>query len=292
MSFGGFARMSRRNIFELLAQEMDLDSEISKLCGLCREKMFIKRPINPKMIPKSYTLDEFVDVFCLHYWKNRNRCTSVLEIQERLGIDVIEFEENIPIEQVLIYLEYMANMILLCEVYLGKDETVKVTRYYNYLQDNISEILADLNYELKVYEDEEQVLVVEKNPATTAVAEIVDTELAKDVIEYNHHALKGDIAAKRKILLALSDKFEPIRGELKKYNKDLESNTGYLLNKMNIRHNNLEGKNAIPYVQKLSKEELEEWYDEIYQMLLLCILEYDNIERTKKVDVLKKIIEN
>jgi len=60
---------------------------------------------------------------------------------------------------------------------------------------------------------------------------------------------------------------------------------------MNIRHNNIEGKNAIEYVKNLSNEELEEWYDEIYQMLLLCILEYDNIERNKKVGELKNIIE-
>ncbi len=40
------------------------------------------------------------------------------------------------------------------------------------------------------------------------------------------------------ILLALADKFEPMRNELKKVNATLESNIGYLLNKMNIRHNN------------------------------------------------------
>ena len=89
----------------------------------------------------------------------------------------------------------------------------------------------------------------------------------------------------------LADKFEPMRGELKRVNKELESNTGYLLNKMNIRHNNVEGKNAIEYVKNLSDEELEEWYDEIYQMLLLCFLEYDNIERNKKISELKEVIE-
>lgn len=78
---------------------------------------------------------------------------------------------------------------------------------------------------------------------------------------------------------------------MKKINKQLESNVGYLLNKLNIRHNNIEGKNAKDYVKNLSEKELEEWYDETYQMLQLCILEHDNIGRNKKVDSLKKIIE-
>lgn len=134
-------------------------------------------------------------------------------------------------------------------------------------------------------------MLVEKNAAMTAVIEIVDPKSAYVVAEYSHHLLKGNIDEKQRILKLLADKFEPMRGELKKVNKDLESNTGYLLNKMNIRHNNIEGKNAIEYVKNLSDEELEEWYDETYQMLLLCFLEYDNIERSKKIGKLKEIIE-
>ena len=124
----------------------------------------------------------------------------------------------------------------------------------------------------------------------TAVAETVDPNTAYAVIEYNHHLLKGDIAEKQRRLKLLADKFEPIRGELKKVDKDLESNTGDLLNKMNIRHNNMEGKNAIEYVKNLTDEQLEEWYDETYQMLLLCFLEYENIERNKKISELKQVI--
>lgn len=51
---------------------------------------------------------------------------------------------------------------------------------------------------------------------------------------------------------------------------------------------NIEGKSAIDYVKNLSEEEREYWYDETYQLILLCILEYDNIERTKKITELKK----
>ena len=37
----------------------------------------------------------------------------------------------------------------------------------------------------------------------------------------------------------------------------------------------------------MSKDELESWYDETYQLCLLAFLELDNVERTKKVAELK-----
>ena len=139
------------------------------------------------------------------------------------------------------YLEYIVNIIWLCnEQYLGTSDDYNDE--YAYLQENVIRVLEDLGYETKFFEDEEKVLLVEKNEAMTAVAEIVDRKTAYAVIEYNHHLLKGNIAEKQRILKILADKFEPMRRKLKKADKDLESNTGYLLNKMNIRHNNIEGK--------------------------------------------------
>ena len=49
---------------------------------------------------------------------------------------------------------------------------------------------------------------------------------------------------------------------------------------MNIRHNNTKDSEVFA---RLNPKEQEEWYDEIYQMLLLCILENDNIARMKRV---------
>ena len=37
----------------------------------------------------------------------------------------------------------------------------------------------------------------------------------------------------------------------------------------------------------MSKKQLEKWYDELYQMMLLAILLLDNAERTVKVKELK-----
>lgn len=115
-------------------------------------------------------------------------------------------------------------------------------KFYDFLKENFFEIIDSMNYEICIFEDEEKVIIIEKNTAATAVAEIIEPELAYEVIQYNHYLMKG----------------------------------------------NIEGKSAIEYVKNLSEEEREYWYDETYQLILLCILEYDNIERTKKITELKK----
>ena len=60
-----------------------------------------------------------------------------------------------------------------------------------------------------------------------------------------------------------------------------------------MRHNNCDPsltKNYKKAVDEMADETLEIWYDELYQMILLAILEMDNKERIKKVDCLKKVV--
>lgn len=235
--------MARKNIFDILSQKMDINYEISRLNNLCTANMIVENGLF------SYKLEDFVDRCCLVDWKNRNRCISCKEIRELLSITDFDIKHKLREEQIYAYLEYLANMIWLCDNYVNEHEECGVTKEYYLLDDNLLEIVESLNCELRVFEDDERVLLVEKNASVTAVVEIVDPKTAYEVIQYNHHSLKGNIAEKQRILKALSDKIEPIRAEFKKLqkHKDLESDVGYLLNKMNIRHNNVEGKNTIPY---------------------------------------------
>ena len=276
--------MTRRNIFEILEEEKDMEDEIQRIETLCEEESI-------RIGRHFYTPEELVDEYCLKGWKNRNRFMNCEEIREKLGIDII-CRGSCSEELVLIYLEYMANIIQLCNLEINSSPSYHIERSYDYLRESVLGLIDDLNYEARVFEDKEQVILVEKNAATTAVAEIVEDEFVYDVLEYNHHTLKGNLDRKQRILKILADKFEEIRPQLKSINGTLESNTAYLLNKMNIRHNNMAGKNVIPYVRDMSKEDLETWYDETYQMILLSILEVDNIERNKKVKELKQVIDN
>lgn len=267
----------RRNIFDVL-DEVDLKNEIIKI-----EYLMCENSIH------SYALEEIFDEYCLKSWKNRGRYIGAGDIRKKLGITNFDVRQGLHGDEILFYLEYVGNLIWLCNRFL-ENQDKDIDKEYVFLQENVLSLIESLNYELKVFEEYEKVLLVEKNAAAMAVAEIADMDISYDIIEYNHYMLKGDIAKKKKILLALADKFEPLRNDLKKIDKELESNIGYLLNKMNIRHNNLEGKNAIKYVINMNDNELEGWYDETYQMILLAFLESENIERNIKVANLKKVL--
>lgn len=241
-----------------------------------------------------YNIQSFVDKYLFLEWKNRGNYISCNEMREDLQINRLvyycETGINVAIEDLFDYLEYVANILNLIANYKWDDiSNIIDTKIYDAIINNIRNVLETLNYEIYKIDDQ-KIIVVEKNPAATAVAEIVEEYIADEVIQYNHYLLKGDMETKKKILLSLGAKLEPQRNNLKEVNKNLESNIFFMLNNLNIRHNNCDvsnEKNYKKYIANMSKEILEEYYDELYQMILLAFLLIDNVDRMKKIDELK-----
>jgi hypothetical protein len=90
----------------------------------------------------------------------------------------------------------------------------------------------------------------------------------------------------------LANEIEPQKNKLEKINPTLSSDLFFILNNMNIRHNNIEPNNKCykPFVAAMDKNTLECWYDETYQMILLSKLLLDNVARNDKIKMLKKNI--
>lgn len=110
-------------------------------------------------------------------------------------------------------------------------------------------------------------------------------------MEYNHYGLKGNLSKKRSILVSLGAYIEPILRNKSLLNagyKELESNVGFLLNKFHIRHNNKEGKTAQEYIVNITDEQLENWYDKTYDMIIQVIITNENISAEKEIEQLKK----
>lgn len=141
--------------------------------------------------------------------------------------------------------------------------------------------------------DEETILVIEDKAEVTAAAEIAPDDIAYDIIQYNHRTLKGDVDKKKAILFKLGAKLEPKRKMLLPINKELADDTFFMLNNMNVRHNNRDKNDPSKYkevVALMTDDQLEEWYDELYQMILLAFLLLDHEERKPKVKELKDSI--
>lgn len=104
--------------------------------------------------------------------------------------------------------------------------------------------------------------------------------------------MRGDINKKKSIILLLSKILEAQRDTLNGIDKELATNIFFMFNNLDLRHNNRdkESKHYKECIAMLDDEELEQLYDDTYQMCLLAFLEIDNQERTKKVDELKSVL--
>lgn len=280
----------RDNIFDRQAKFFDFQDEIDRI-----DELLSVGDSHSKPYHINYgSVEDTVERYAFKTWPARVRWTSCDNMRNALNIGRTRIAkgEEFSDDEKLDYLEYAANMAMLCEEGLHHNFFADDTTKDNLVavKKNIRDVLDTLNYEAVYDETNHRMLVVPKNAASTAVAEIVKEDLAHLVIKYNHHTLKGDIQAKKDILLALGSELEPQRAALTKCNKDLATNIFFMLNNLNIRHNNRskKDKNYNEYVAKIRPIKLESWYDELYQMILLAFLELDQQARNDRVNELKE----
>lgn len=281
--------MSRRNIFQRIADGNSLNIEIGRLVRLFSHERLIWYSA---LI--GHTMKEYVNEYCFLNWKNRGHCLDLDDYLDVLDYENLLHEAETDVEAYLTLIELMMNMWKMVEQSFstGMDGWECVEGFYH-LYNIMSEELSHYNHKAVYDEENEQVLVVEDKPEVTAVAEIVETALALDIVRYNHHSMSGNIAGKKTVLLAMGSELEPKRKVIEERNRKLASDIFYMLNNLNLRHNNCkEGdKNYCEVVVKMKEADLESWYDELYQMMLLAFLEVDQIEREKRVEELKGQIE-
>ena len=111
-------------------------------------------------------------------------------------------------------------------------------------------------------------------------------ELDDVIIEYNHFLLKGNLERKKELLKKIADSLEPRRDLLKKLNKTAVDDFFFLVNKMNIRHNNCDPSDEAKYCKsfdEMSISEKEDWYDLIYNQALMLYILFDYQSRKEKI---------
>ena len=278
----------RRNIFEIMDDRINLKDDINRIVNIALKEKTIS--VNNYI---DYSLFGYIDEYCFKEWKYRNHYLDVKDLLNALDFDQLTNEAKQNQEALLTLLELVYNFWYLAEINLDKETGLYWFGNFYHLQSLMDDILIMYNYKAFTYKDKEQVLVLEDKPEVTAVAEITDPDLSYEILKYNHYTLKGEIDLKKKILLSLASEIEPKRKELNIIDKQLSDNIFYLFNNLNLRHNNRSknSKNYKEYVSKMRKNQLEKYYDELYQMILLAILLLDNVSRMKKIKKLKYKIE-
>ncbi|MCL2888146.1 MAG: hypothetical protein FWF35_02410 [Elusimicrobia bacterium] len=269
--------MIRKNIFETLEDNYNIKEEINNISFLFDSALIISyTEISTNRDFYSESIEEFVTDYLFHKWESRKTCLSCKHMRKILKID--ELKKSSDFNDISFCLEYYLNILqLFLRNYKSIGEYFNLSNNLTILYENINTLMEHINYQIVDIKNEERVLIVPKNPASTAAAEVSSKQTGIAILKYHHALLKGNLNGKRNLLAEIALEYEPILNSP----KDLFSKTRALLNNLNIRHNNAEGKNA-----QVLPQNLEEWYDDLYDMLLLCKLENENVSRMSKVQAL------
>lgn len=236
--------------------------------------------ISPHITPLINLIDGNIQFFPDSF---KNRALSLDDFDDTYGFKFNPPNASVTVDELISYCEYV---VTLCD-HLWKYASFSLGDDSEYLKDDLYRTVDGCMDELGLIaaKRDEITIFVDKDPAVIAVTELVDETLAYDVKAFIHKQAKGDLQKKKTILKYLADDIEPQRNKLNSINKTFAGNLFQMLQKF-VRHNNSNN----PYISSLSPKEVEECYDDIYQMWLIAKLEIDNIERKQRVEaVLKKI---
>lgn len=268
----------RTNFYELLSKmEFNIKKEYETLWYLfCEEKELV-------LYNRVRSVAEYVDY---RYFRNlpfRGTFTSVRDMMDAIGI---QKQMVIDIDKLHLFCEFL--LAVLPENESRNNPALKNQR--KTILQNIDHILQQTNHEIRQDHNRNRIIVEKNKTATMAAQLVTDTTVAFDLIEYNHFAIKGHLLEKKKILTSIAGYIEPILRSKVLSNagyKQLESDTGFVLNNFHIRHNNKEGVKAQDYIVSVNDQDLEEWYDKAYELALSVIIINDYLSIGKDIADIK-----
>ncbi len=275
--------MARKSIFDIASASLNMYNETDRIIRMAFEEDVISTYKNNKLV-------NFVDERCFKSWTHRGHFLDLEDMLKAIEFKKLSIRAK---QQDVDAFIYIIEVVYNCWMLANKEIKGDLNNTYwcgnfMHLKDVMDDNLEKYNH--KAHFEKDRVLIIEDKPEVTAVAEIVDEPLALEVIRYNHRSLQGEIEAKKQVLLMLGAELEPKRKELEKIDKKSSENIFFMLNNLNIRHNNRSklDKNYKEFVAKMPKKTLEKWYDELYQIMLLAILILDNKNnRESKIKQLK-----
>jgi len=206
----------------------------------------------------------------------RGTCLDIYEFEEYCGFNFDEYPAELDTDLLVSICEFIYNVVTFMDPRYFFDSF----KQRDYIV-HINRLIDKLGY-VGIKEDDFTIFVPKDTVAIeVSKSAIIPDELSYRVLEYNHHSLKGNLNEKKQILLAFGNLLEPHRGELKKINKELEDDLFFILNNFQIRHNNNDRKAVKHYnllLEGMSDLELENYYDELYQLCLMAFMTLENQE--------------
>ena len=264
----------RKSIYDILGEKINVVKEYQKLYQL-----FVFDNIyqyGDRFYSLAYLFNEFIED-----WEYRSMYTDIEEILDSLELDEETTNEK-AVQDILYLIELVLNINAFVESMINKDTRsvynyrvqkigpVKIN-YKNIMLENIDILLKKLGYK-KVKDKKGRIKLRNDKPDAIETALVVsDKDIADLILDYNDFRIEKDLVAKKDILTNLGQYLEPLRKDIKKTNSNLEDYIFFCLNKLHLRHNNKDGEKRIEYIVTMSEKDLINWYDKIYDLILIAI---------------------
>lgn len=259
--------MERTNIFEIMARKCSTETETRRLIRVFEEEPLLA--VRDENFSVRVTLKDFVSSNFFYTWKGKGRCIDADDFFETIDYEDLKREAASDIKILLTLVEVVYNFWHIASKHYDPPFWQKDEYSLDRIKTVLDGILDTCNH-TSVYDNVyERLLIVEAKEDVLAVADAINAQLAFDVIRYNHRSMNGDIKSKRQILFDMGRELEKQREVLAKEKKPLCDAIFNMLNNMGIRHGNAHNEEVL---EKFSSDELEQWYDELYQMMLLANL--------------------
>ena len=281
-------RISEQNFFP----NFDLYTEYYKIEELISQKKILGMYNRfGKFLYDYFTLEEYVEYICFNDWNLRGTFTSISEMRINLGIERGTITpDNINENRVLDFLQYAINCLYRAKQSMKKaprslfsDDTIEIM-----LRENIESLINKLNC-TTIFEKKNQEIFIVYNNVMASVVSKEHQDVKDSIMEYLQIDNRGDLKRKGEILCTLYKKLESYTETFKGTTyKNLYDDTKLLINKSGVRHNVERDCIACATFLKMDEDELEKWYDKIFDMFLSCMEIYKYLNNKADIDNIKK----
>ncbi|OZT77515.1 hypothetical protein [Salinicoccus roseus] len=265
--------MARKNYFEILKEQgFNSRKEINDIQVLLDESYH------------SLSLRRLIEEEFRNY-KNRGSFIYFHHLEEAIKVEY-DFHDDYLFGYTEMLLDIFKEIVI-PEIETLTSQYIKtfLLQQHETIFHQIETFLAKSNHEI-LENGDGNLIIVEKHALANQASQIISDVSLKNairILEYNHFSNAGNIESKKQILLSLAGLLEPKReelntalGELFKKSKGgnvlIISDLFEMFNKLHLRHNNNN-----QYISTENDQELEYWYDNVYNTILMVIVSEEQV---------------
>lgn len=274
--------MARKNIFELVDENYDVQAEIKKIYKSFNESIYfcLCEGEGDNEICTDLTFKQVIEQHFFDHWKFKDTCLSLDEFIERANAKIENFNLDIPSDKIINILEVVENFVKifydkrkrLLDDY-GVFDFVEFDWDFCYMLDRLENYLGLTK---KVVQD--RVILYPTNPPLDQVISIInDEDVQWELLNYIRE--EKSLSGKRKSLayLATNLYIEQDKKETNSILVEIINQTTNVLNNLHIRHNNKTGKwEQADLLKSISEEEAIALCDFVFNQMLNIVLLREN----------------